>query len=332
VTCCPIAEVGSAPPVLAEVVRSGFVESRHRASLLAVGADGADVIVAGAVDVPVFPRSANKPLQAAGMLDRGLDLDGPLLALACASHSGEPAHVAGVRRILAGAGLDESALQTPPDLPLDDGAAWEIVRAGGSAAPVYMNCSGKHAAMLATCVVNGWDLAGYRAPGHPLQRALRETVEALSGQRVTAVGVDGCGAPVYALSLRGLARAFVRVAGAAPGTPPRRVADAMTGFPAYVGGSRRDVTQVMAAVPGLVAKDGAEGVFAAALPDGRAVALKVEDGASRPRAPLLVFALRGLGVNAPGLDAVGWVPVLGHGTPVGYVRVVRSTSPQPTAG
>ena len=120
----------------------------------------------------MLPRSCNKPLQALGMLEAGLDLDGELLALACASHSGEPFHVEGVRRILAGAGLDEDALQTPPDYPLDDEAREELIRRGERKAPILMNCSGKHAAMLATCVANGWPTATYLDPDHPLQQAI----------------------------------------------------------------------------------------------------------------------------------------------------------------
>ena len=158
--------------VLAEVVRSGFVEGHHYGSVVALAADGSTAYAAGDVTTQVLPRSCNKPLQAVGMLRAGLDLDGELLAVACASHSGEPFHIDAVRRILAGAGLDESLLQTPPDFPLDDDSREAVVRAGGQRAPVLMNCSGKHAAMLATCVVNDWDLATYREPDHPLQRAI----------------------------------------------------------------------------------------------------------------------------------------------------------------
>ncbi|HEU4676170.1 MAG TPA: asparaginase, partial [Motilibacteraceae bacterium] len=164
-------------PVVAEVLRSGVVESRHRGSLVALGPDGREVLAVGAVNEPVFPRSSNKPLQATGMLEAGLDLAGEQLALAASSHSGEPFHVRTAREILAGAGLQESALQTPPDWPLDDDALLAHARAGGGPEPVLMNCSGKHAAMLATCVVNGWPLETYREPDHPLQVAIRTTVE-----------------------------------------------------------------------------------------------------------------------------------------------------------
>lgn len=317
------------PPAVAEVVRSGFVESRHRAAVVAIAADGSVLLEAGDVDAPVFPRSANKPLQAVGMLRTGLDTDGELLALAAASHSGEPFHIDGVRRILAGAGLTEAALQTPPDLPLDAAASRALVLAGTSKQPVYMNCSGKHASMLATCVANGWPTTSYRDPQHPLQEALRATVEDLTGDRGTPVGIDGCGAPLFATSLRGLALAFARLRTSPPGIPEGRVAAAMAAYPGFVGGTSRDVTRFMTAVPGLVAKDGAEGVYAAALPDGRAVALKVEDGSDRPRPGLLAAALEILGVPAQDLHEIAATPVLGHGIPVGEVVVTLRPSGPP---
>ena len=311
-----------APVLLAEVVRSGFVEGHHRGSLLAVAADGSAVLDLGATDVPVFPRSSNKPMQAVGMVEAGLALDGELLALASASHSGEPFHVEGVHQILARAGLDETALQTPAEWPVDEVEKLALAAAGGRPAPVLMNCSGKHAAMLATCVVNGWPTDGYRDADHPLQLRLRASVERLAGEPVAATGVDGCGAPLFALTLRGLARAFATIATAAPGTAEHRVAEAVRRHPEWLGGTRRDVTRLIAGVPGLVAKDGAEGVYAAALPDGRAVALKVDDGAQRARPPVMAGALRRLGVDAPVLDELAEVPLLGGGEPVGAVRSV----------
>ncbi len=219
------------------------------------------------------------------MLRAGLDLDGKLLALACASHSGEPFHLDGVREILAGAGLDESALQTPPDYPVDEVEKLAYVARGGQPAAVAMNCSGKHAAMLATCVHNGWPTTSYRDPAHPLQQAVREAIEDLAAERVSATGVDGCGAPVFGLTLAGLARAFRAIALAGDGTAEQRVAASIRSHPEWLGGTRRDVTRLIEGVPGLIAKDGAEGVYAAALPDGRAVALKIEDGGQRARPP-----------------------------------------------
>ena len=308
--------------LLAEVVRSGFVEGGHRGSLVALAADGSRVLDLGEPDAPVFPRSSNKPLQAVGLLERGLDLDGELLALAAASHSGESFHLDGVRRLLASAGLDESDLQTPPDLPVDEVEKLAYVAAGGTASRLAMNCSGKHAAMLATCVANGWPTDTYLDPAHPLQQSLRATVERLAGETSVAVGVDGCGAPLFALTLTGLARAFAAVATAPAGTPEHRVATAIRRHPAWLGGTRRDVTALVAGVPGLVAKDGAEGVYAAALPDGRAVALKIDDGAQRARPPVMTAALRALGVEAAVLDDQETAALLGGGVPVGAVRPV----------
>jgi L-asparaginase II len=256
------------------------------------------------------------------MLRAGLDLDGELLALAAASHAGEPGHRDGVQRILAGAGLEASALENTPDLPLDPDEAARF-RAGGIApSPLAQNCSGKHAAMLATCVVAGWPCTGYREPGHPLQRAIRGTLVDLTGVRPGPPLVDGCGAPLFSTTLAGLARAFSRVAVAAPSAPEGRVATAVRTHPWWVGGSHRPVTRLLEAVPGLVAKDGAEGVFAAALPDGRALALKVGDGSARPVPALVAAGLERLGVRSAALADAGRVDVLGHGVPVGRVEAV----------
>jgi L-asparaginase II len=308
--------------VLAELVRSGFVEGLHRGSLVALAADGSVAFAHGDVAKPILPRSSNKPMQAAAMLRAGLRLEGELLALVAASHGGEPFHLDGVRRILAGAGLGPGALRTPPSLPLDDEQRQAYLASGGIPDPLVSNCSGKHAAMLATCVARGWPLDRYRDPGHPLQQAVRETVEELAGEPVAATGVDGCGAPVLAISPTGLARAFRALVLAASGTPERRVADAARAFPHHVGGTRRGESVLMAGVPGLLAKPGAEAVYAAALPDGRAVALKITDGNARACLPVLTAALRRLGVDAPVLDRLGEGAVLGGGRPVGVVRAV----------
>ena len=199
-------------PVVAEIVRSGFVEGHHYGSVVALAADGSVDWAVGDVEAAILPRSCNKPIQALAMVRHGLDLPADLLALTCASHSGEAFHVDGARRILASAGLDESALQTPPDFPLDDDAREEVVRAGGAKAPILMNCSGKHASMLATCVINGWDVGTYLQPDHPLQVAILEAFAEMTGEPVTVIAVDGCGAPLYSTSLVGLARAFRRLA------------------------------------------------------------------------------------------------------------------------
>lgn len=317
----------SVPVVVAELVRSGFVEGRHYGSVVALDAEGEVEWGVGAVAEPILPRSCNKPLQATAMVRLGLDLPPDLLALACASHSGEPFHVEGVRRILASAGLPESSLRTPDGYPLDDVERDAVLRAGGVATPVLMNCSGKHAAMLATCVANGWDTDSYLDPGHPLQRAVHATFEDLTGEPVAAVAVDGCGAPLLSASLVGLARAFRRLALAADG-PERRVAEAIRSYPAWVSGTRRDELTLLTAIPGAIGKAGAESCYAVALADGRAFALKTDDGAARARPVLMAAALRRSGVDAePGIDGAavrrtGDAPLTGGGRPVGEIRAL----------
>ncbi|HEX2315224.1 MAG TPA: asparaginase [Thermomonospora sp.] len=307
-------------PVLVEVVRSGFVESRHRGVAVALDADGAPRVRLGAADEPIFPRSANKPLQAVAMARNAVGLSGELLALAAGSHSGEDFHVEGVERILAGAGLTSGALRCPESWPMDSRVMAAVARSGGTPSRLRMNCSGKHAAMLATCVVNDWPTATYLAPDHPLQQAIRQTVADLTGEKPAAVGVDGCGAPLFAVSTTGVARAYRALMLAAPGTPERRVADAMRAHPEWTSGTRREERALMTAVPGLLVKCGAEGVDAFALPDGRAGALKIQDGAMRARTPVTVALLRALGVDGDGLAALAEGPVHGGGEVVGAIR------------
>ncbi|MDX3231415.1 asparaginase [Streptomyces sp. ME19-01-6] len=312
--------------VVAEVWRGDFLESVHHGTVYAAGPDGQTVLSVGEADSPMYPRSAAKPLQALGMLRAGLDLDGELLALACASHSGEAFHLDGVRRILKGAGLGTGALQCTAALPIGDAALHAYLAEGKGPTPLTMNCSGKHAAMLATCVANGWDTATYRDPRHPLQRALRETIEDLADEKVAATGVDGCGAPLFAIGYRGLARAFAKLATSRSGSLERRVAVAMSTHAAYVGGTGRDVTRLMGALLGSVAKEGAEGVYAMALPDGSSISLKIADGSTRARPVVMIAALRRLGVDTDAdetLAELAAAPVLGHGKPVGAVRAAR---------
>lgn len=306
---------------LAEVVRSGFVEGVHRGSVVALDATGAAVARVGDVTSPIFPRSSNKPLQTVGMIRAGLRLgDSADLALVSASHEGEDFHRARVGGLLARAGLDESALHCPPDLPADGAARAAVLRAGGGPTRIQMNCSGKHTGMLLTCQAAGWPEEGYWRSEHPLQERLRAAVEEFTDEPPAAVGIDGCGAPVLAVSLSGLALAYLRLVQAEPGSPERAVADSIRAYPEIVGGTRADDSRVMRAVPGLLAKIGVEGVIAAAAPGVGAVALKIDDGAGRARMPVLVSALRRLGVTAPALAEFAEVPLLGGGRPVGAVR------------
>lgn len=310
--------------LLAEVVRSGYVESTHYGSVVALRPDGSVALGLGDLERPVFPRSSNKPLQAVAMLDAGwLPATEEQLALATASHSGEPRHLAIVREILGA--LPEDALGNPA-MPALDETAWKaIVRAGGEATSLTQNCSGKHASMLATCVANGWPLEGYLTVEHPVQRACLHTIERLAGEHVRHIAVDGCGAPQHALTLPGLARAFTALA--IGGAHERRTAAAMRAHPWLVGGTGRDVTQLMEGIPGLVAKDGAEGVYAAVLADGSSVAVKIADGGGRARTPVLVAGLRALGVEAAVLDELATGAVLGGGERVGEVRVAGELAP-----
>lgn len=301
---------------LAWVVRGHLAESVHTGHLLVLDG-GTTVMQVGDPDAPVFARSSLKPLQALAMLRAGVELDDRQLALACGSHMGTPAHVAVARSTLASAGLTEADLQNTPDWPLDGEARAAVVRSGGAPASITQNCSGKHSAMLATCVAAGWDTATYRSPDHPLQRAIAGVITGLTGVAPTEVSVDGCGAPLFGGTLRGLAQAFAKLADAEPGTLEHRVATAMRTHPELVAGEGRTDTRAMRDVPGLVCKGGAEGVVAAALPGGRAIVAKVADGSARPIPVLLAEGLRLLGERGPW----AWerVPVLGHGEQVGSV-------------
>lgn len=304
--------------VLAEIVRSGFVEGHHRGAVVRVDPSGGVVWSLGDPDTVVFPRSSNKPLQALGMLRAGLPLDGRLLALSSASHSGEKFHLDGVREILALAGLDESALQTPPSYPLDPHTHAEWLRAGGKRMPILMDCSGKHAAMLLTCVTNDWPIDTYLSADHPLQQVIGETFADLTGATPASIGTDGCGAPLLATSLSRLARAIGAVVQGAAGSLERRLVDAMVASPEYVSGTTRDEMFLMRAFPGAIAKSGAESVYVVGMPDGGAFALKIDDGADRARAVVMAKALRLAGHQHAVLDDEP--EILGGGKRVGSIR------------
>lgn len=305
---------------LVRVIRSGFHEGTHHGHLVVTGPDGHVLRAWGDVSAPVFPRSSNKPFQAMAMLDAGAGLAGADLALAAASHSGEAMHTERVQAILDRAGLTEDDLQCPPALPLDEPTRLTVLIAGGGPRRLTMNCSGKHAGMLTACLASGWDIATYLDITHPLQQAVHDQVAELAGERPCAVGIDGCGAPLFAISLSGLARAFGRVNAAADG-PAATVASAMRAHPEMVGGTGREDTRLMQAHPGLLVKGGAEGVHCAALADGSAVAVKISDGGDRARMPALVAGLRMLGLSSALLDELSVGPVLGGGRVVGSIEV-----------
>jgi L-asparaginase II len=321
--------------VLAEVERSGFVESRHLGAVAVAGPDGELLAVAGDPDLVVYPRSCSKPFQALGVrglgVERELGLGQLALAGACGSHDGEPDHVASVRKVLAAAGLEESALRCPPILPANREARARVE----GPAPVYHNCSGKHAYMLAGSVARGWDTDRYLAPEHPLQAVVGDTLSDFVGVPIEHVGVDGCGVPVHAVALRGLATAYARLgARAAAGEEgPSALVEAVRSHPFMVAGSGQLDTVLLEATGGRVlAKVGAEAAYGAVnLASNLGLALKVLDGAPRARGAALLAALRGLGW----LDEREWETVLpaatvevhGGGRTVGAVRPAQLDLP-----
>lgn len=306
--------------VLLEVTRGELVESRHRGSLVLLDGDGAVEVSVGDVRGPVYARSSLKPLQAVAMLAAGFTGPSEQIAMAAASHNAEPAHRTVVREILAAADLDVFNLQCPPALPRNEADLIEWTGDGGGPARVCHNCSGKHAAKVSTCVAAGWDVESYLDPQHPLQREIVRQIERLCAAPIGATSVDGCGAPAHAVPLTGLARAFAALATAAPGTHEATVTGAMRAHPWLVGGTGRAVSELLAEVDGLVCKDGAEAVWAAALPDGRAFACKVADGSPRTLPPMLASALRFWGFDGPAVRRWSRVDMLGGGHPVGAVR------------
>ncbi|MGR2753137.1 asparaginase [Agromyces arachidis] len=314
---------------LAVVERGGFVESRHVGSAIVLAPDGEIARVLGDARSPVLPRSSMKPFQAVAAMTSGVTLRGEDAAIATASHSGTPAHVAVVRGLLARASLPATALQCPPDLPSDRAARDQMVRQGQRAEPITMNCSGKHAAMLLACHANDWPIEDYLAPDHPMQRRVLDVLERLTGERPSATVIDGCGAPVHALSLTGLARGVQKIATSSPSSPFAlfREAAALTeavranGW-AVAGPGRPDTVAIDRL--GVFAKFGAEGVQVMTAPDGTTVALKMLDGA--PRA-LAIVALRLLvaagalpGAAVDAAEPELGLEVLGGGAAVGRIR------------
>jgi len=314
---------GSFAPI-AVATRNHVDESLHHGAGVVVGSDGSIVRALGDPELLIHPRSALKPFQATVMVDAGLDLPHRLLAVVTASHSGEERHLAAVREILQRHDLSVDELANTPARPYGHAARAAARAAGVEPSALQQNCSGKHAGMLATCRINGWTTDSYLDPDHPLQAMIADTIDRLAGRpggSVADVGVDGCGAPTHVMPLVDVARAFgVLVREGSDAT------EAMAAEPLLVGGTDRDVTIWMEAVPGLAAKEGAAGVMVLALPDGRAAAAKIADGADTARQAVTVEMLRRLGVDVDGrLSAVRdrvAVPVLGHGVPVGALTAL----------
>ncbi|MFZ8981220.1 MAG: asparaginase [Candidatus Nanopelagicales bacterium] len=304
--------------ILVEVRRGGVVEGVHRGHAVVLAPDGSIERSWGDPQAQILPRSSNKPAQASAMVRAGLPLEAELLALASASHSGETFHLEGVQRILDKAGLDESALLTPPELPLDEAVRLEVQMAGQVASSAYMNCSGKHAAMLLTCVVNDWPTADYTSLDHPLQQLIADEIAQRAGEQPWASAVDGCGAPLIGLTVAGLARMGAAVA-SGEDEPARRVADAMRVYPDWVAGTRRDAAALQRSLPGALIKEGAEAVYLVVLPDGRAIALKIEDGGGRARPVAMAGILRAIGVDNDVIEAQARQVLFGGGRPAGEI-------------
>jgi L-asparaginase II len=296
-------------PLVVDVIRSGVRESLHFVDVAVVDGDGRLVAWAGDPEQPAAYRSSSKPIQARVSLDAGwAPSDARALAIACASHNGEPEHVEAVRALLAGAGLDESVLRCPADVPMYLPAVMGVK----ARAPIYHNCSGKHAAMVAACAASGWPLETYLLEDHPLQAGVRSMIEALIGP-VGEPLVDGCGVPTYVAPLRALARGLLAIDDGAE-------AAAMREHPFLVGGTGRFDTDLMTAVPQALIKSGAEGLACLSV-GGLGIATKARDGAARARGPAVMVVLEQLGLVPEGLvPAHREPPVLGRGEPVGVVR------------
>jgi L-asparaginase II len=305
---------------LAEVVRSGFVESRHFGLAVVDDPDGKQVFAAGDVDAIVLPRSTAKPLQAVGCIVAGASLGDEEVAIAAGSHTGEDRHVALVDGILESAGLDRTSLGCPPDRPEDEATRFRLIAEGIGPETVRMNCSGKHAAMLKATVALGADAAGYLDPASPVQQVITAEIEQLTEATTGVVTVDGCGAPLLGMPLSGLARAFGRLATADADTADGRVAAAMRRHPELVGGRGHQNSEVMQLLPGVLAKGGAEGVIGMAMPDGHAVAVKVIDGNPRATTVLALTLLANCGLDVSPADGLRNIAVLGGGRPVGEIR------------
>jgi L-asparaginase II len=297
----------AAAPVAVEVWRGDRVESRHRVRACAADAAGALALAVGDVDEPVYPRSAVKPFQALALVESGaadaFRVGEAELALACASHGGEPDHVALVEGWLGRLGLGEGALACGPHPPLHGPAAAALARAGGAPRRVHNNCSGKHTGMLAAALHLGQPTEGYERAGHAVQQHCTAAIADLAGlDRLPEPGIDGCGLPNHPLPLRALARAAAALADPAGHPEPARgaalarIGAAMRAQPRMVAGTGRCCTALMEQAPAVIAKTGAEGAYLAALPAlGLGLALKAEDGATRAAEVALLALLDHLG-------------------------------------
>ena len=313
---------------LAVLERNGFIESRHVGSAVVMAADGTVVTELGDITSPIFPRSTLKPFQAIAAMQSGVPLRGPQVALAAASHVGAKEHTDVVRTMLSAAGVTEADLQCPEDWPQDSEARNALIREGRGPQRLAFNCSGKHAAFLWACTENNWDHSTYLAPEHPLQQRIAAVIEDFTGETIEHWAVDGCGAPLAAVSLTGLARGIGKLAKAPSGkhgdARAATVATAMLDYPWAVHGHGRENTIVMEDL-GIIAKNGAEGVLVLGTDTGVSVALKMLDGNGRAASLVGLTLLAASGaVDADGVQKVLdkiMQPVLGGGHPVGSLRL-----------
>jgi len=301
--------------VLAELTRNGLVESLHYGHLVILNADGSIDLSKGDIDLPIFPRSSVKVIQASAMVRAGLKLPPEQLALVCSSHSGSALHQETVLKILAGANLSEGDLQCAFDKPLGEKERSEW--GNKDATRLAMNCSGKHSGMLAACVAAGWDTNTYLNMDHPLQVAYKKELEELAGEKVSNETFDGCGAPLFAISSKGLARAIHKVTISADPVHQEIMA-ACRANPGMMTGEDRKEVKLMRQVPGFFMKDGAEAVEVMSLPDGRTAVLKIADGSARAIQTIAGAILERWGFKV-NIDPV---PVYAAGNIVGGMRAV----------
>jgi L-asparaginase II len=298
---------------IAEVIRAGLVESVHSGHLIELDQSGQVVKTIGSVHIPVYPRSSVKSLQASAMVRAGLKLKPEQLAVVCASHSGSEEHFRVIKSILSDHGLDESAFRNAVDYPLGEPER----RAWGDKdrTQLAQNCSGKHAGMLATCVVNGWDTETYTNPNHPLQKLIVAEFETLAREKVQYLTADGCGAPLFALTIAGLAQAIHTIT-VSDDPVYQEIVSACRAYPLMIAGEGRLTTRLMRAVPGLFMKEGAEGVEVLSMPDGRTLVIKCADGSWRPMGPIISATFKRWGVDAPDEN----VYIYGGGKVVGQIE------------
>ncbi|MDK1488868.1 asparaginase [Sinorhizobium sp. 7-81] len=329
-------------PVLVEVTRGNLVESRHRGMVIAVDGDGDTVFSLGDIDGAIFPRSACKAMQALPLVESGAadayGFGAKALALACASHSGEPEHVALAAEMLAAAGRDVDALECGAHWSFDQKALIAQARSIEAPSALHNNCSGKHAGFVCACCHSGTEVRGYVGYDHPIQQEIRGVMESLTGAILARdnCGVDGCSIPTYAVPLKGLAHGFAKMAtgaglAAERSRASRRLVEACMAEPFYVAGTKRACTRLMKIAPGRIfAKTGAEGVFCAAIPDkGIGIALKCEDGTTRAAEAMVAATLARFFADEPqihtALMAQANHPMRNwNGVHVGDVRVTEA--------